>query len=77
MIKSFLKILILITIVQCSLFAQFGKNKVQYKYFNWYYVQTNHFDIYFYDDGETLADFTTHAAEDALAKIEESFKLLY
>jgi Tol biopolymer transport system component len=74
MIKTVFKILILILIVQSNLFAQFGKNKVQYKYFNWYYVQTNHFDIYFYDDGETLADFTTNAAEDALTKIQESFK---
>ena len=74
MIKTVFKILILIFIVQSSLFAQFGKNKVHYKYFNWYFVQTNHFDIYFYDDGETLAEFTTHAAEDALAKIQESFK---
>lgn len=73
MIKSLIKIFALLMIVQCSLFAQFGKNKVQYKYFNWYYVQTNHFDIYFYQDGETLADFTTKAAEDALASIQESF----
>ena len=51
-----------------------AKTKYSTRYFNWYYVQTNHFDIYFYDDGETLADFTTHAAEGALAKIEESFK---
>ena len=74
MIKTVFKIFSLIIIVQCSLFAQFGKNKVQYKYFDWYYVQTNHFDIYFYQDGETLAEFTTHAAEAALASIQESFK---
>jgi len=74
MIKTVIKILALLIIVQCGAFAQFGKNKVQYKYFDWYYVRTNHFDIYFYQNGETLADFTTHAAEDALAKIEESFK---
>ena len=74
MTKTVIKIFTLVLFLQCGLFAQFGKNKVQYKYFDWYYVQTNHFDIYFYDDGETLADFTTHAAEDALAKIQESFK---
>jgi Tol biopolymer transport system component len=74
MAKTFFKILPLIFLVQCNLFAQFGANKVQYKYFDWYYVQTNHFDIYFYQNGETLADFTTKAAEDALAKIQESFQ---
>ena len=60
--------------MQVCLFAQFGKNKVQYKYFDWYYVQTKHFDIYFANGGETLAEFTTHIAEDALSKIQESFK---
>jgi Tol biopolymer transport system component len=74
MIKSIIKIFVLIFIVQLSLFAQFGKNKVQYKYFDWYYVQTKHFDIYFNNKGETLAEFTAHAAEDALLKIQESFK---
>ncbi len=53
--------------------AQFGQNKVQYKYFEWYYIQTNHFDIYFTDNGETLAEFTAYAAEDALSKIQSSF----
>ncbi|HSW55866.1 MAG TPA: hypothetical protein VLH59_12325 [Ignavibacteriaceae bacterium] len=74
MIKSIIKILALIFIVQISLFAQFGKNKVQYKYFDWYYIQTKNFDIYFNNNGETLAEFTAHASEDALARIQESFK---
>ena len=69
-----LKILTITFLLQIGLFAQFGKNKVQYKYFDWYYVQTKHFDIYFSNDGETLAEFTVHAAEDALSKIQESFK---
>lgn len=74
MTKTIIKILTIILLAQYCIFAQFGKNKVQYKYFDWYYVQTSHFDIYFTGNGETLADFTTHAAEDALAKIQESFK---
>jgi len=74
MIKIFLKILAIVLLAQYFLFAQFGKNKVQYKYFDWYYIQTKHFDIYFANNGETLAEFTAHASEDALAKIQESFK---
>jgi Tol biopolymer transport system component len=74
MIKSIIKIIALVFIVQISLFAQFGKNKVQYKYFDWYFIQTKHFDIYFNNNGETLAEFTAHASEDALVKIQESFK---
>jgi len=30
-------------------YAQFGKNKVQYKDFKWQVLQTEHFDIYFYE----------------------------
>ncbi|MBK9098483.1 MAG: PD40 domain-containing protein [bacterium] len=73
MLKTILKILTILFFVQITVFAQFGKNKVQYKYFDWYYVQTKHFDIYFNNNGETLAEFTAHASEDALAKILESF----
>lgn len=72
--KIILRILVLIFLAQVCIFAQFGQNKVQYKYFDWYYVQTKHFDIYFANGGETIAEFTTHIAEDALIKIQESFK---
>ena len=55
------------------MFAQFGKNKVQYKDYNWYYIQTDHFDIYFSKNGETLAEFTSKIAENSLASIQRSF----
>ncbi len=54
-------------------FPQFGQNKVQYKNFTWYYIQTAHFDIYFSQEGSSLAEFTTKAAEDALSSIQASF----
>ena len=73
MSKKIIRLLVVIVLVQVSLFAQFGKNKVQYKTFEWYYIQTKHFDIYFSKGGDMLADFTAHIAEDALAKIQESF----
>jgi hypothetical protein len=49
------------------------RQKQSSKSFGWYYIQTKHFDIYFTNNGETLAEFTAHAAEDALSKIQESF----
>ena len=49
----------------------FGKNKVQYKNFDWQYIQTNHFDIYFSQDGYELAEFTADAAEDAYESIKK------
>lgn len=66
----FLSLLLLST----AAFAQFGKNKVQYKTFDWYYIQTDHFDIYFTDGGETITEFAAHAAEDALQSIQKTFK---
>ncbi len=49
----------------------FGKNKVQYDSFTWYYIQTSHFDIYFSDGGKDIAEFAAHAAEDALEKVQK------
>jgi Tol biopolymer transport system component len=51
----------------------FGKNKVQYQDFHWRYVQSEHFDVYFTDGGESVAEFTAETAEQALEKIQRSF----
>jgi Tol biopolymer transport system component len=66
-------ILFLVFVSSFNLFAQFGKNKVQYKDYTWYYIQTDHFDIYFNEGGETLTEFTAQAAEDALKSIQNTF----
>jgi len=55
------------------MFGQFGKNKVQYKNFTWYYVQTKHFDIYFSLKGKELAEFITKEAERSLTSLQNSF----
>lgn len=52
--------------------AQFGKNKVQYKIFDWHYIQTKHFDIYFTQGGEYIAQFTAYAAESSLASLNRN-----
>ncbi len=52
-------------------FAQFGQNKVNYKEFDWFYIQTRHFDIYFSTGGEKIAEFTSSAAEEALNQIQQ------
>ncbi|MGH2569731.1 MAG: peptidase S9, partial [bacterium] len=43
--------------------AQFGKNKVQYKDFDWQTIQTEHFDIYYYDGEEESAFHAARMAE--------------
>ena len=48
----------------------FGKNIVQYHNFDWYYIQTEHFDIYYYDSLKKQAEFVAYHAEEAYQKIE-------
>lgn len=66
-----LNILLLLVFLAGSLFAQFGQNRVQYKDYDWRYIQSKHFDIYYSPDGEKIAEFTAAAAEEALASIQE------
>jgi Tol biopolymer transport system component len=52
----------------------FGQNKVQYKDFNWKYIQSQHFDIYYYQDKNYyLAVFAAQSLESALKEIENDF----
>jgi len=52
----------------------FGQNKVQYKNFEWSYIQSDHFDVYFSQGGETIANFTADEAESSYASISKSFR---
>ncbi len=47
-------------------YAQFGKNKVQYEKFEWKYIQSTHFDIYYNAGSKYLAEFAAITAEEAL-----------
>ena len=47
----------------------FGQNKVQYQNFDWSYIQTPHFDIYYYEDQKSLAEFAAHVAEESYEQI--------
>ena len=49
----------------------FGKNKVQYKKFEWQFIQTSHFDIYYAQNGYELASFAAEAAEDSYESIRK------
>ena len=52
----------------------FGKNKVQYTDFSWYYIQSSHFDVYFTEGGDYIADFTADVAESSYTLISKSFR---
>ncbi|CAG1769196.1 hypothetical protein BAC3_00115, partial [uncultured bacterium] len=68
-----LKLIVLVLVFSASgIFAQFGQNKVQYKEFDWKYIQSKHFDIYFSQGGEYIANFTAVAAESSLVSLENN-----
>lgn len=71
--KTIKIISLLFFILPGVMFAQFGKNKVQTKNFEWSYIQTNHFDIYFANGGETITEFAAKTAEQAVASIQKTF----
>jgi len=68
-LKFFAVIMVLLSV---SVFGQFGKNKIHIKNYDWYYIQTKHFDIYFSQKGETLTEFTAKSAEDAIVSIQNT-----
>ena len=51
--------------------SKFGKNRLQYKVFNWRYYSTNNLDIYFYDDGQKLAKLTAEYMENEYVRITD------
>ncbi len=61
-------------------YFSFGKNRVQYENHDWRYIQSEHFDVYFYEregtapGGRVLADFAARAAEDAYVQVAELFQ---
>lgn len=61
----------LFLLLASSVFAQFGQNKVQFKEYDWFYIQTKHFDIYYSVEGKVNAEFAAAAAEDALEDLQE------
>ena len=51
----------------------FGRNKIQYKDFDWTVLKTEHFDIYFYPEMQTLAEHGAAFAEEAYAELQNRF----
>ncbi len=53
--------------------GSFGRNKPTTKLYNWQFVQTPHFDIYYHDGMEGVARIATTVAEEAYDQISASF----
>jgi len=58
------------TTIPASVFSQgFGKNKIQYQSRRWQYIQSEHYDVYFYEEGLAAAKFTAAVAESSYHQI--------
>jgi hypothetical protein len=51
----------------------FGQNKVEAKDIKWKVLDTEHFKIYHYQGGETLADFASLVLEEAFNEFKDYF----
>ena len=52
---------------------KFGRNKVQYEQKDWEFIQSNHFDIYYYQGARRLAEFTADVAESSYVSLNQLF----
>jgi Tol biopolymer transport system component len=52
----------------------FGKNKVQYRNFKWKFIQSRHFDVYYYENGKELAEFTADVAESSYVALQKDMR---
>ncbi|UCE65330.1 MAG: PD40 domain-containing protein [Candidatus Zixiibacteriota bacterium] len=75
--RSYLIILIfLIAEIATAQNVFFGQNKVQYRDFDWYFIQTADFDIYFYKNEDTLAVFAANVLNDAYKEIKNELNYI-
>ncbi|RIV22689.1 hypothetical protein DYU11_16945 [Fibrisoma montanum] len=50
---------------------RFGKNRIQYRKFDWKIIRTSNFEIYYYQDGNQIANLTAQYAESEFDRITE------
>lgn len=67
-------ICLLLSEIGISQEVYFGKNKVRYRDFDWKYIQTPNFDIYFYEEQVELAEFAAQELERAYEVIAEQLR---
>ena len=75
-IKYFLVFILLLQSVSSAQYYFFGRNKVQYNDFNWKVLKTKHFDIYYYDDFEEMAEIGANYAEEAFEEYKVKFNYI-
>ena len=48
----------------------YGRNKVQYNPFEWHILKTEHFDVYYYPEMDSLAEIGAYYAEEAYSRLQ-------
>jgi hypothetical protein len=79
--KYFLLVLIIFLLISMQLTGQFyyghqmtfGKNRVQYNDFYWYFFRFERFDAYFNQEGKNLANYTADFLQEEITRIEGFF----
>lgn len=54
--------------------VEFGKNRVQYSGYLWSHYKYEQFNIYFYEEGKNIADYTARSAHLQIKEIEQFFE---
>ncbi len=68
-----LAMLCLLVLAALPASAQFGKNRIQYRGFDWKIYRSQHFDIYYYEDEAHLLEKTASLAESAYDELSRTF----
>ncbi len=71
--KKIIWILIVVMLPSGIVAQSFGKNKVQYHDYKWVFLKSQHFDIYFYEGGQYIAEFAAEVLEKALDRYQKDF----
>lgn len=53
--------------------VEFGKNRVQFREFDWFYYPGKNFDVYYYIGGEQLANYTLRACEERVKGLQKFY----
>ncbi|MEO8399350.1 MAG: hypothetical protein ABI550_05975, partial [Ignavibacteriaceae bacterium] len=67
----FLSIFIIFAELSFGQFYSFGRNKVQYTNLDWKVLRTKHFDIYYYNETEEVAEIGASYAEEVFDELKE------
>ncbi|WNB18248.1 hypothetical protein [Marivirga arenosa] len=80
-LRTFTFILLIVSITFASITPQalraqnseetFGKSRIQYRFFDWKYYSTSHFDVYYYYGGQKLAKQVASTIEEDFLRITD------